>query len=617
MKRTILKKLTPTLLSIALVGIFAAPATHAQTGAIAQGLLALAPWDFVWTILSNIMQAILTIVAYFVTLTGSLLNVAVFLTTNLGPFIRESEVIYSVWTIIRDLSSMVLIFFILWAAIQMILHLEQANYGALIKSIVIMGILINFSFFFTQIMIDASNIVSLQFFKAITPGQEYTPGSTIGDWTSKAFTDGGLSNVFMSALQVNAWYQNKGVVSGTNGAADIQAAPIRIVLVTFGGIIVMLLASFSFLAAAAVCILRTAMLIFLLAFSPIWIAARAMPQLKDASSVWWKHFKTQLIFLPTYLIFMYVAIRILSESGLNKLTTTAVTATVTASQTNLGAYTSLFVGFGIVIIMINVPLIAAIKVAGAGGGTTEKWFSSIYGWGRGKIVGGLQNTWKNSWNYTGGRAASAIARSDALQNFAASNLVGEYAYKGIKASASGYDKKLSQQVKSRTDFAESLGYDERAVRELEREKKLIQRQQTGFRASGDMNAAKSLQSNVDALQTEINKTKVARKQSYAERTNTRQVDTIWLKIARKDKEAASKINLSIWEPQLKKAEESLKDIRNDMKNIRQRAIGNTATGGTPTAQQQDELNKLTAKETETMDKIIEFEELIEQAKMAA
>ncbi len=427
---------------------------------------ALTPWDTIWTVLSNLMQAILTATSWLVTLTGTLLNVAVFLTTNLGPFIKDTAVIYSVWSIIRDLASIALIFVILWAAIQMILNVKQPNYASLLKSIVIMGILINFSFFFTQVLIDASNIVSLQFFNAITPGKTYTSGSTLANMTSKAFNDGGLSNVFMGSLSVTSWYNNKGVVGATSGntATDPHAAPIRIFLIGFAGMIVMILASMSFLAAAAICILRTAMLILLLAFSPVWVASWAMPELKEAANPWWKQFKVQLLFLPIYLMFMYVAIRILTESGLSKLTTGTGGALINTSD--ISSYTSLFVGFVIIIIMLNVPLFAAISVAGAGGTLTEKWFKGAQSWlGRNTM----------------GRAASRVNESNVMRRFYAANpRVGEFTQRQISkvsgasfvsgkdslyglGSKAGFDKARKEKIAATKKMSDSLGFDSRKV----------------------------------------------------------------------------------------------------------------------------------------------------------
>jgi hypothetical protein len=416
-----IKKYIPVIGLVLFVWISTGHVAHA-------GLLDLGAFDLVVAIMSNLLQMLLTATAWFVGLTGTLLNVSMYLTTHLGAFINDTPVIYTVWGIVRDLSSMVLIFFILYAAIKMILEAEEANYAQLLKSIVIMGILINFSFFFTRVLIDASNVVSLQFYNAIAPGKEYAAGSSVSDWSLSLFKDGGISNIFMNSLAINEWYKSRGqlgVGAGNNAVADAQSAPIRIILITIGGMIVMIIASLSFAGAAAAALLRTVILIFLLAFSPIWIASWALPQIREASKKWTSHFRAQLLFLPVYLLFMYVAIRILTESHLKDLAGGDFSG---LTQGNLGAYVSLFVGFSIVIVMLNIPLVAAVSVAGAGGKLSEKWFNQTRSWfGR----------------HTVGRAAYNVQESSRFKDFEANHPgVGSMISKGLsKGSTYGFGLK--------------------------------------------------------------------------------------------------------------------------------------------------------------------------------
>ncbi len=439
------KKLIPTFLLTVFVLAISTNVAHANFLGLEVGL-----WDGLWAIVANLLQIFLTATAWLVGLTGTLLNVSLTLTTNLGAFINDTPVIFTIWTIIRDLASVILIFFILWAAMQMILNLKEADFGGLIKSIVIMGILINFSFFFARVLIDASNIVSLQFYNAIAPGKEYVRGSSISDWTLSAFADGGLSNIFMGALKVNEWYSNKGVI-GEPGS-NPEAAPIRIYLITIGGIIVMIFASLSFLGAAAAAIIRTIMLILLVAFSPIWIVSMALPQMKEYTKDWWNHFKTQLLFLPVYLLGMYVVIRILTESNLNKLT---VSSSAFISQGNLNEYTSLFVGFAIIIVMLNVPLVMAIKISGAKDTLTEKWFRGAQSFlGRrtlGRAAYGMNQStimkMVSSASPTIGRIASTGLSKISSRDFGSDNDKGK----------GSYNDTLKAKAKDQQDFYKQIG----------------------------------------------------------------------------------------------------------------------------------------------------------------
>src|SRR3989344_3362272 len=126
--------------------------------------------EFFWTILGWISYGILLLASWFMTVTGVLLNTSLTLTLNIRDFVTNMVGIYEVWAAIRDLSAMLIIFFVLWAAFQIILGQEKiGGLGTLIKNIVIAGVLINLSFFIVGFLIDASNMISFQIYRQMVP----------------------------------------------------------------------------------------------------------------------------------------------------------------------------------------------------------------------------------------------------------------------------------------------------------------------------------------------------------------------------------------------------------------------------------------------------------------
>ncbi|MEA2715447.1 MAG: hypothetical protein QOG91_475, partial [Candidatus Parcubacteria bacterium] len=273
------------------------------------------------SILSTVSWLAMSVAGWFLSMTGTLLNVAMFLTTHLGLFIDQTPVIYAIWTIIRDLSSLLLIFVILYAAIRMILSKEEASYGNLIKNIIIVGILINFSFFFTRVLIDFSNVVSLQLYNGIAP--DNSASVPLGDITDislvvpKLMTSGGIADILMGALKVTTVWQANGPKSSAFNTTDNVASGIDLLVKTVAGTAVIVITACSFAVAAFAAIWRVVVLLLLLGFSPLWMASSILPQLKtEVAERWTKPFKAQLIFLPVYLIFMYVALKIVTETHL-------------------------------------------------------------------------------------------------------------------------------------------------------------------------------------------------------------------------------------------------------------------------------------------------------------
>ncbi len=72
------------------------------------------------------------------------------------------------WRIIRDFSNIFFILILLYTAIKMILDLGGSQAKKIIVNVIIIALLINFSMFFTQVVIDASNILALIFYNKIT-----------------------------------------------------------------------------------------------------------------------------------------------------------------------------------------------------------------------------------------------------------------------------------------------------------------------------------------------------------------------------------------------------------------------------------------------------------------
>ncbi|PWB38598.1 MAG: hypothetical protein C3F02_02700 [Parcubacteria group bacterium] len=71
------------------------------------------------------------------------------------------------WGILRDLSNMFFILILLVIAIATIINVERFGYRALLRKLIIMAILINFSMTIVGLMIDLSQIVMLSFVSAI------------------------------------------------------------------------------------------------------------------------------------------------------------------------------------------------------------------------------------------------------------------------------------------------------------------------------------------------------------------------------------------------------------------------------------------------------------------
>ncbi len=458
MNRNLIKKLIliSLIAIVVLLPLGQEVAAQSVVGSAVASLFGSTAKDIVISWVAQVVNLALTVVSFFVVLTGTLLNVSINITINIRDFVNSIPAIYEVWRTIRDVSGMILIFFLLYASIQLITGIKRPDFGGLIKGIVMAGILINFSFFIAGVMIDASNVVSLALYRAIVPGQPEAGAIITSVGTRQCqgrlpgivcalYNDGGISAVFMQTLQIQTQFAPENL-----NLKNEQSAPgaiLRTIILGVTGIIISITVALSFLAASLAFIARLFILIFLLAFSPLWFAAVLIPQLQTWTKKGWDLFKAQLIFMPAYLLLMYAAILILTRSDFFKV----------GGATNIwqGAETGIPINFIIlavnvvfVIFMLNVPLLAAFAL----GAKAPAFLSAD------KI--GAANIWKRLGGYTATQTAGRLgAMADkSFGNTSIGNSAAGRAFRGatfgnLAKSKMGSGKSFEDRAKEGKDIA--------------------------------------------------------------------------------------------------------------------------------------------------------------------
>jgi hypothetical protein len=315
------------------------------------------PESMINSFLSFISYKILEVVSTFVTAGGLFLSISINLTTHIKDIYETISGIKSVWVVVRDLSSMFIIFILLYASIMTIIGREDesgfGSVGKLIVKIFLAGIFINFSLFFVRVAVDASNLVSLQFYRAIAPQTE-------NNWTvNSAYYDGGLSNILLQSMKVQKVYAAATAGKGLDIATGIFFA-------TIGGIIIMVTAGLSLFAAAIAFTARTAILLFVMAVSPLFFAGMIFPKIKQkVSDPLFNLLKGQLIFMPVYLFLLYVALKVISDDKFNAIFTQQATGAAATAQYAY-VWSGIIIQYTIAILFINAPLVAAIALGGKG-----------------------------------------------------------------------------------------------------------------------------------------------------------------------------------------------------------------------------------------------------------
>jgi hypothetical protein len=450
MKSTYKKPTYLLLTTLVVLGFLLPHTTHA--GMIADIALLLPGYIVSWIVLP--------IMSLLVYASGMLLNLSIDMSVvNMADSVKSAG-INEIWAVIRDVANMGFIFMLIYTSIMTIFG--KGDYQKVIRNTIIAALLINFSLFLTKAVIDASNLVALFFYNAISPG---------GISTIK-----GISSSFMDVLGISNLYKGVDAFEGS-----------KLVIIGVGGAVIYLITAFSFLAVAALFIIRFVILMLLMVLSPLMFIGSIIPYLKDKADMWWDALVSQSLFGPIYFMLTWVTLKIAQAMftvGSGDLSSTGKSAgsSIGAALVGMGKdgkYVAdpdamgVLLKFIIVIAFMITSLLAAKKMAEkVGGGITK----TALGWAGGATLGLAGRAGRGTIGRLGSNVAEsrtlmdraakggfsgkmarlqlAAGKKAATSSFDARAIKGAEAFGAGKARTGGFAKDLENKVKQNKDFAE-------------------------------------------------------------------------------------------------------------------------------------------------------------------
>jgi hypothetical protein len=200
------------------------------------------------------------------------------------------------WTIMRDLVNIAFIFVLLYIGIMTIIKGFESGTNKMIATVIVIALVINFSLFFTKIIIDSSNIVAINFYNAMK-AEITTEGNN--DWQ-------GVAGAFMAAVEIGSI--NKAIDTSSSQNNDDNRF-IQIMKIAIGGIIILFVLGLVLFIASAMFITRYIILIILLVTSAAAIGSWILPSLKKSIyDKWWAALIGQSFFAPVFLLFLWISL---------------------------------------------------------------------------------------------------------------------------------------------------------------------------------------------------------------------------------------------------------------------------------------------------------------------
>lgn len=366
------------------------------------------------------------------------------------------------WQTVRDLANMAFIFILVFIAITIMLQAETTGTIKQLIMVIVIALLVNFSFLFTRVIIDAGNVLALQFYNAIPVTNVIDSSGAAKPALINGTKD--LSASIMGALRLQELYGNRvfDMASKSCGNASGTLCGLIVSTVIYVAIAAMLwMLFFSFLQVGVKFMFRIVALWLLLIASPLAFIAKTMKKTEEYFDKWWKYL-IKFSFYPAIFLFMFLIIvkfanNLLTDNNTGNLFTTLYMSgrgsTADGYMTGIAsAVASVGIRLGFVLALMYIALHVSEWIVTEGsaraakitGGVTGRAFGFAggaarlgVGWpARSLAQSNLVRRWAGQ-GY-GGRAVSSVLRRASTSSFDLRNTrVG----KGIQYAGSGYDLK--------------------------------------------------------------------------------------------------------------------------------------------------------------------------------
>ncbi|NTW13419.1 MAG: hypothetical protein HGA31_00115 [Candidatus Moranbacteria bacterium] len=287
---------------------------------------------------------------------------------------------YTLWGMVRDFFNLFFILTLLFVAFGTIFQIQAYNYRKWLLQLVLMALLVNFSFPVSRFIVDATNVPMYFFINSML-------GNSGGDATTIFETMIGGSDIKTLLLPTEGNMIWQGETTGNL----VQA------------IIFMFLLSASLLMLAIMFVIRLVMLLILVIFSPVGFAATAIPGFQSLAKQWWDNFMKYAIFGPSAMFMILVSCTFLAnfKNGAQSTRVDLVqsySSGVTASENRAHAVTSMVVTI-VPVILIWASMSIGQKMGIYGAGMAQKAgmgaMKRVTGLAAGeKRWGSFRNEWK-------------------------------------------------------------------------------------------------------------------------------------------------------------------------------------------------------------------------------
>lgn len=255
-----------------------------------------------------------------------------------------SQAVYQVWQTVRDFLNMFFILVLLFSAFATIFQIDKYNIKKIWLNVVLMALLVNFSFPITRFIIDVSNVIMYHLLNGLFPGG-----------------DAGIASQFLAFSDITKILMPEKM----NG----DAAKYLLVAIVF-----VFMMAVSLMVIGILLLIRLVVLAILVMLSPIGFIGNIFPAFGKYSSDWWDSLFKYAFMGPIMIFFVGVSLMMMQAVKEFNMINGSTNNTANGSEASWIAS----LAFSIVpIVMLWTGIGAAQKTGIAGAGTVSGWGKKI------------------------------------------------------------------------------------------------------------------------------------------------------------------------------------------------------------------------------------------------
>ena len=378
------------------------------------------------------------------------------LQVTLSSITYSQDFVTQGWTTVRDIANMAFIFMLVYLAIIIVLRADTSNTMRMLAAVIIVALLINFSFFFSRLVIDGGNLLAVQFYNAISV---QTLKTTAQGTAAASHLPAVMANTKDLTYNIMQLIGVQTLLSSDSFAVAFQKQPEHGFFTNFAIFsfiyivvaIILAILTFVFISVGIKFLYRVVILWMLIVVAPLAFVAGALNDSKGINTrglfKQWMSLLVGYAFYPAVFLFMYVLINLFcaqmgSQQG-GLLSSSLKDANLSTGDGIGGfliplavAIASISIRLGLLVLLLMLTMKAADAVMKKSGSFANAAATTATNWSANKMIGATGSFGRNTF----GRAGERFAQSSVGQKMAASNAIGRSLYRvADKAGRSSWD----------------------------------------------------------------------------------------------------------------------------------------------------------------------------------